>query len=281
MIKKIIHLADIHLRTFKLHKEYSEAFDETINQINKLTQDYQRNEIRIVIAGDYVHQKITISNELLVIGTKFLKQLEGLAPVIIISGNHDALEGNKDRLDSITPMVNLLSDLDITYYKGESDCYLDDNIVWCVYSIFDENKSPDIDKARKQYGDDKKYIGLFHGPIVGLKTDLGYEFDHGADKEKFSGCDAVLCGDIHKRGGLIYEEPVSEFETKQIPIIMSGSLVQQNYGESINNHGFLVWDVDSLTYEEYDVKTDFGFYLFNIKSLDDIENDNEILINNK
>ena len=85
MVKKIIHLADIHLRTFKLHKEYSEAFDETVKQVNTLIQDYERNEVRIVIAGDYVHQKITISNELLVIGTKFLKQLEGLAPVIIIS----------------------------------------------------------------------------------------------------------------------------------------------------------------------------------------------------
>ena len=279
MIKKIIHLADIHLRTFKLHKEYSEAFDETVKKINTLIQDYDRDEVRIVIAGDYVHQKITISNELLVIGTKFLKRLEGLAPVIIISGNHDTLEGNKDRLDSITPMVNLLSDLDITYYKDESDCYLDDNIVWCVYSIFDENKTPDIYKSMKKFGNDKTYVGLFHGPIVGLKTDLGYEFDHGADKEKFSGCDFVLCGDIHKRGGLIYEEQVNEFETKQIPIIMSGSLVQQNYGENINNHGFLYWDVEDRTYEEVNIETDFGFYLFNIKSLDDIENDNEILIN--
>jgi DNA repair exonuclease SbcCD nuclease subunit len=279
MVKKIIHLSDIHLRTFKLHKEYSEAFDETIRQINNLIQGYSRNEVRIVITGDYVHQKITISNELLVIGTKFLKQLEEIAPLIIIGGNHDCLDGNKDRLDSITPMVGLLSDLDITYYKGESDCYLDDNIVWCVYSIFDENKSPDIDEARKKHGNDKKYIGLFHGPIVGLKTDLGYEFDHGADKEKFAGCDVVLCGDIHKRGGLVYEEQVSEFETREILIMQAGSLIQQNYGENINKHGFLVWDVETLKYEEYDVKTDFGFYLFSINSLDDIETGSEKLLN--
>ena len=281
MIKKIIHTADWHIKNYKHHKEYRDMFNIFTLKIKELVEGYQRDEIRIVIAGDLLHQKINITNEQILLTVHILKELEVVAPLIIIAGNHDLNLSNKDRLDSITPMVNLLSDLDITYYKGESDCHLDDNIVWCVYSIFDENKSPDIDKARKQYGDDKKYIGLFHGPIVGLKTDLGYEFDHGADKEKFSGCDAVLCGDIHKRGGLIYEEPVSEFETKQIPIIMSGSLIQQNYGESINNHGFLVWDVDSLTYEEYDVKTDFGFYLFNIKSLDDIENDNEILINNK
>jgi DNA repair exonuclease SbcCD nuclease subunit len=130
-----------------------------------------------------------------------LKKLEKIAPVVLIAGNHDLVESNKDRLDSLTPMVNLLSELEIRYYK-KSECILDDNIVWCVYSIFEENAKPDIAAARAEYGDDKKYIGLFHGPLVGSTTDIGYEIEHGYGLDIFDGCDAVMCGDIHKRNTL-------------------------------------------------------------------------------
>jgi len=211
-VKVVIHMADIHLRTFRMHEEYGEVFKTTLKRIRNLVKDYDREEIRIVIAGDYVHQKITISNELLILGTWFLRKLEAIAPVIMIAGNHDLLENNKDRIDSLTPMVKLLPGLNINYYTGESSCYLDNNIVWCVYSIFDENNRPDIEKARAEFGDDKTYIGLFHGPVVGLKTDLGYEFDHGANINIFSGCDIVMMGDIHKRGGLILEDKIEVSE---------------------------------------------------------------------
>ena len=268
-IKLCIHMGDIHIRTFKMHEEYAEAFKKTLKEIRLLVDGYDREEVRIVIAGDYVHQKITISNELLVLGTWFLKKLEKIAPVVLIAGNHDLIESNKDRLDSLTPMVNLLSDIDIRYYK-KSECILDGNIVWCVYSIFEENARPDIESARAEYGDDKKYIGLFHGPLVGSTTDIGYEIDHGYGLEIFDGCDAVMCGDIHKRQKLVYNG---------IPIVMPSSLIQQNFGEKVSNHGFLSWNVDKLTYESHNVETDYGFYQFKIKSIDDIENNNEIITN--
>lgn len=269
MVKCIIHLGDIHLRTYKRHDEYGEAFKKTIKEIKKLASSYERDEIRIVIAGDYVHQKITISNEMLVLGTWFLKKLEKIAPVILIAGNHDLVQSNSDRMDSLTPMVNLLTDLDIRYYK-KSECILDDNIVWCVYSIFENNSRPDIESARQEFGDDKKYIGLFHGPLIGSSTDIGYTIDHGYGVEIFDGCSAVFCADIHKRQKLTY---------KTTPIVFCGSLVQQNFGESINNHGFLSWDVETLTYTEHNIDNDYGFYQFTLNSIDDIETESEILKN--
>jgi DNA repair exonuclease SbcCD nuclease subunit len=269
-IKVVIHMADIHLRTFRMHEEYGEAFKLTLKKIRNLVKDYDRDEIRIVIAGDYVHQKITISNELLILGTWFLRKLETIAPVIIIAGNHDLLENNKDRVDSITPMVKLLPDLNISYFTGESSCYLDNNIVWCVYSIFDENNRPNIEKARDEFGDDKTYIGLYHAPVLGARTDIGYEFDHGMSFEHFEGCDMVMMGDIHKR---------QIWNHKGIPIAYPASLIQQNFGETITNHGFLLWDIESKTIQEHNIETEYGFYQFRIKSLEDIENDNEILTN--
>ena len=205
MVKAVIHLADIHIRTFRLHDEYKEVFYTLLKDIKTLVEGYSRDETRIVIAGDLVHQKIVISNEQLILGTWFLRALEQIAPVILIAGNHDLLENNKDRMDSITPMVQFLPDENINFFK-ESKCYLDDDIVWCVYSIFEENKRPNIEGARAEFGPDKTYIGLFHGPLIGAKTDIGYTIDHGAELEQFDGCDLVMCGDIHQRQKFLHKQ---------------------------------------------------------------------------
>ena len=269
MIKKIVHLADIHIRTFRMHDEYQDVFKSLINDLTDLLVDYKREEIRVVIAGDLVHQKIVISNEQLMLGTWFLRKLDEIAPVILIAGNHDLLENNKDRMDSITPMVQFLPDKDINYFK-ESKCYLDGDVVWCVYSIFEENARPDIEGARVQFGDDKTYIGLYHAALINAKTDIGYEIDHGADLDIFEGCDMVMLGDIHKR---------QVFNHKGIIIAYPSSLIQQNFGENITKHGFLLWDVETRTFTEHDVENKSPYYQFRIKSMEDIENGTEKITN--
>lgn len=268
-IRKIIHTADIHIRTYRLHDEYKEVFTKLINDIKDLVKDYNRDEVRIVIAGDLVHQKIVISNEQLILGTWLLRELEKIAPLIIIAGNHDLLENNKDRMDSITPMVQFLPDKDINYFK-ESKCYLDDNIVWCTYSIFEENKRPNIEAARLQFGPDKTYVGLFHAPIMNAKTDIGYEIDHGVELDIFNGCDLVMLGDIHMR---------QIFNHNGVIIAYPSSLLQQNFGENVSGHGFLLWDVETKQPTAYDVENQYPFYHFKIKSLDDLETNSEKLVN--
>ena len=269
MVKKIIHTADIHIRTFRQHDEYQEVFKKLFSDITDLVKDYKKEEVRIVVAGDLVHQKIVISNEQLMLGTWFLRNLEEIAPVIIIAGNHDLLENNKDRMDSITPMVQFLPDTNINYFK-ENKCYLDDNIVWCVYSIFEENLKPNIKEARKKYGKDKKHIGLFHAPVNGAITSVGFEFEEHAELEQFDGCDAVLMGDIHHR---------QNFVRKGVNITYCGSFIQQDFGERVNGHGYLIWDVEHLDYTEHNIVTDYGYYVFKINSLEDIDNQREYLTN--
>jgi DNA repair exonuclease SbcCD nuclease subunit len=210
-VKKVIHLADIHLRTYRMHDEYKEVFQTLLVDVNKLLNGYNREEIRIVIAGDLVHQKIVISNEQLMLGTWFLRELEKIAPLIIIAGNHDLLENNKDRMDSISPMVQFLPDKEISFFK-ETKAYLDNNIVWCVYSIFEGNTKPDIEAARLKFGDDKTYIGLYHAAVMNAKTDIGYEINHGASLSIFEGCDLVMLGDIHKRNLFLHQETLEIYE---------------------------------------------------------------------
>jgi len=252
-----------------MHEEYMSVFKNLMSDLTDLLSEYKKEEIRIVIAGDLVHQKIVISNEQLMLGTWFLRNLEEIAPVIMIAGNHDLLENNKDRIDSISPMVQFLFDKNVNYFK-ESKCYLDDNIVWCVYSIFEDNSRPDIEAAREQFGNDKTYIGLYHAPIINAKTDIGYEIDHGGELEIFEGCDIAMLGDIHKR---------QSFNHKGIPIAYPSSLIQQNFGENVSKHGFLLWDVETKTFTEHDVDNKSPFYQFKIKSLEDLDNGTEVLTN--
>jgi DNA repair exonuclease SbcCD nuclease subunit len=269
MVKTIVHIADIHIRTYRLHDEYKEIMFSFFKQLKEQLKNQKSEEIRIAIVGDLVHQKIVISNEQLILGTWFIRELEKIAPVIIIAGNHDLLENNKDRMDSITPMVQFLPETNVNYFK-DGGCYLDDNIVWCVYSIFDENNRPDIESARKEFGDDKTYVGLYHAPIINAKTDIGYVIDHGSELEVFNGCDMVLLGDIHKR---------QSFNHNGIRIAYPSSLIQQNFGENVSKHGFLLWDVGSRSFTEHDVENKYSLYNIRIKSLDDIEKNKEIFTN--
>ncbi len=59
---------------------------------------------------------------------------------------------------------------------------------------------------------------------------------------------------------------------------MVGSLVQQNFGESINKHGMCIIDIEKDKHKFKDIKNKWGFYSFKIKSIDDIENEKELLL---
>lgn len=201
MIKKIIHVSDLHIRTNEYHETYKKQFQCLINDIKEKIIGFEKNEIRICVTGDIAHQKINISNEQIILTSKFISDLEKIGIVVIIPGNHDFLEKNHERLDSITPIVEILNNDNIRYYKN-SGVYDDENIKWVVYSLYQHNVKPEFEKF------DGLYVGLFHGPIQGFSTDLGFDFEDGYDKINFHSCDIVLCGDIHKRSIVNIEKEI-------------------------------------------------------------------------
>jgi DNA repair exonuclease SbcCD nuclease subunit len=193
-----------------------------------------------------------------------LTECSSIAKTIIIPGNHDFLVNNTERLDALSPIISSLNSNDISYYKDRG-VYEDENISWCVYSQYQGNIPPDIVDAKGVK------IGLFHGPIQGMKTDLGFDFgDEAYDVEKFDGLETVLCGDIHKR---------QEFKIKLGKGYMIGSPIQQNIGESIGKHGYGIYDVETKEYSYVDLPNSKPFMKFSIKSFEDIENGTEKLQN--
>jgi DNA repair exonuclease SbcCD nuclease subunit len=264
MIEKIAHIADIHFRNIQRHEEFRAICENFIDQMVNIKPD------RIVIAGDIVHSRNQISPELVNEVSWFLNECSKVSgKVVIIPGNHDIVEQNKERMDALTPIINTLNVDNISYYT-KSGLYKDDNVVWSVFSIFDNHMAPEGLEMRPHEG---IYIGLYHGTIVGAVNEMGFKFTHGAELTKFRYCDLVLCGDIHKR---------QVFKSDNTPIIMVGSFIQQNFGETISEHGFnMVYlsEDNKITNEFHDIENPIKYLTFKINDITDINDGNEILVN--
>lgn len=66
---------------------------------------------------------------------------------------------------------------------------------------------------------------------------------------------------------------------KIIPVAQVGSLIQQNFGENVSNHGYLIWDVKSKTFTEHNIDNKYPLYNIRIRSLNDLDNGSEIITN--
>ena len=258
MIKKLVHFSDLHIRLFKDHELYRSILVDMFNQWKEIAPD------RIVFTGDLVHSKNQMTPELIEFVAWTLTECSKITKTVLIIGNHDFLENNMSRLDALTPIIDSLQDENIVYLKNRG-VYDDQNIDWVVYSLMDHNIPPDIEKS------DRVKIGLFHGPVQGLTTDIGYKFETGFESDKFDGCDLVLCGDIHKRQ--VFNIPGGK------KAYMVGSTIQQNFGETINKHGYGIYDVENDKYEFVDLKNPKPFLSFKLKSFDDIIDGTEKLAN--
>ena len=60
---------------------------------------------------------------------------------------------------------------------------------------------------------------------------------------------------------------------------MVGSLIQQNFGESLKNHGFGVYSVSKNKYKFEEVDNYRPYLNFKIKDIEDIEKEKERLTN--
>ena len=273
-IKVIIHIADIHIRNFVRLEEYSEQLTKVIDKCKEIATKYEKDEVRIVISGDLVHSKNTISNELIVFASFFLRQLEEIAKVIVIAGNHDLIVENQSRTDTLTALFDtanfencIFLDAELDYKSG---CAIDNNVVWVLYSIYEDFLRPTNLEELKESHVDSKFIGLFHGQVIGSTLNNGYISDSGLDGNAFDGCDCVMAGHLHKRQVL---------NRGNAEIVYPGSLIQQTYGETISQHGFAIWNIEDMTYEFVDIESDYGLYDVEINDINDIDDDKERLVN--
>ena len=252
-VKYIYHLADLHIRNLKRHKEYREVLNKFLADV-----DSQNLENSIIyLAGDIAHAKTEMSPELVREITWFFTECAKRKPTFVITGNHDCNLNNKDRLDVLTPICDNLSLPNLVYLRDTGVYQITDDITFTVYSILD--KKENWPKGKDVNGNKK--ICFFHGPVDAAKTDIGYVVSsHNFTPDMFDGFDMVLMGDIHKRQVVQQRDKVN---SKPI-VVYAGSTVQQNHGEYLENHGYLLWDVEKETFEEFNLHNEYGYLTIDI-----------------
>lgn len=258
-IDNVIHIADIHIRLTKRHDEYQNTFNKFYAVLDKLKNP---SGAVLVIAGDVFHNKSDLSPECVKIASDFLKNCADRIPTILTAGNHDATLANKNRLDCLTPIVETLRHSNL-YYLKTTDVYQYENILFNNYSVFDESdkyiKYDDI-PAKYRLATDH-HIALFHGPVNNAITDIGYAVSNRAiTNELFDGHHIAMLGDIHKHQVL---QQYDDYEGKPV-IVYAGSLIQQNHGEELKGHGFVLWNLKTKEFKQFDLPNEYGFFTVEI-----------------
>lgn len=249
-VTKIYHLADIHIpRDNTRYKEYDEVINRALNEIKKDT-----GESLIVLCGDIVDFKTNVTNEAVRFTGKFLLKLAELTDVIIIAGNHDTNIGNVNILDTLQTVLTLIQPKNKIHYLRNSGLYNYSNIIFSVTSLFDKTL---IRANTIQRTNDTILIALYHGFVFGSELDIGYiKNDDAFKKDDFNGYDYVLLGDIHKH------QYLDENKTMAYP----SSLVQKTHQESLNDHGYIKWDLLNKTSEFVRIPNDYGFISLTVEN---------------
>ncbi len=272
---KIAHLADIQIRFGTRHEEYRQVFERLYEDLKKQKPD------RIYLAGDLVHHKINMSPGSFNLLAEFFLKLAKIAPTDVILGNHDLNLAQLDQGDAISPIFHLANMIEegddkkayivtnknkdkidyskkAVYYFPDSGFYnISEELVYGVYSCKD-NEILSLEK--KEPG--KKYVAFYHGTVYGARNDNGM-MSHGDNLMRlstFNNFDMVMLGDIHEYQ--VFREDES--------CAYSGSLIQQNFGESIDK-GYLLWNTDDCTHERKYIMNDFGFAKIDISRGEDID----------
>jgi exonuclease SbcC len=218
---KIAHISDTHIHNTKEHSLYRTIFSELYKVLKSKKVDC------IVHTGDIYHNKINLSPEAFNLAGEFFNHLANIAPTFCILGNHDCLVSNMSRLDSISPLENLINNKNFKFLK-DSGIYNHENFDFIVHSVLDKEYPEFI------LDENKINIALYHGIVSGVNTIEEYQLNKLSHKY-FQKFDYTFLGDIHE------SNLVLDLNGK---IRYPGSTIQQNFGES-ENKGFLLWDIKS------------------------------------
>jgi len=265
----IFHLSDLHIRNGDKiscrYEEYNDVFNNTIisikNEIKELKLSF--NDYIIVITGDIFHNKNNIGNYGLLLYKNFIEKLVKLGRVIIFHGNHDR---NQSDIEQPSLVFSSTFNIDNLIILNDTTSFIIDNIGFSYVSIDDtldiyrnSGRIQDLPEFPKIIEDVEYKIGLFHGTFAKVKLYNGEEIredtkPYPLEWIKDLNLDFMLLGDIHLRQVFNYKKTICGY---------SGSLIQQNYGEDILNHGYLLWHLKNKKVEEINIYNNIGY--INIK----------------
>lgn len=286
MFNSIIQISDIHIRIGDQSKsrydEYCSAFSR-LRETLRLQPSIIEHTAVIAITGDVFHHKNKLEPYGLELAVKLLQGLSELAPVIIIRGNHDYRQDLPSERDMITALMSY-SIPNVTYLDT-TGLHTFDNLTIGVVAIQDTllyGATSGISRELPpfplptQHHEGHYNVAMFHGSITGSTLQNGMSLSptlHGYPIDWFKGYDAILLGDIHvqqiHRADVMKcnEDSVGystlmgcyKYSSDTSPWGYPGSLIQQDFGESLTGHGYLVWDLQHKRIYAYQLHHTHGF----------------------
>ena len=244
MYKYIIHIADIHIHDTNYNKLlYSFMMFERIMKKLLLQLKANNMEIIICIVGDIFEYKTKVSSNDIILFNKLISLIDTLQiNTIIIPGNHDTNcninNFNKTNITYDDLISSLLINNKSNYVKcyNKTGVYTYDNINFYVHSVIDKQIPSKINS-------DNISVSLIHDTLKEININgvqLNKESKYNS-KDLSKLYDFTLLGDIHKY--ILFCDNVA----------YCGSFVQKNIGESIDHHGFILWDIFNKKSTFYEV----------------------------
>ena len=271
-ITHIFHLSDIHIRAGDTERsredEYRCVFDTLFDKL-RTHAAIQAKTALIVVPGDIFHHKNVLNPPGYEIAHHFFQGLSTLSRTVIIRGNHDYRQDLPDEKDFISAIMK--NNYPNITYLDKTGTHEFENVGIGLVAIQDAllaNATSGISRDLVPFPSpafSSKVtcsVALFHGSITKARLQNGFLYDspNGYPLEWFDGYDMVLLGDIHlqqvNRATLVSP---GTYKVEKGTWAYPGSLIQQDFGESLLGHGYLEWDLGKGLVHEHHVPNTYGF----------------------
>ena len=280
-IQHIFHISDIHIRAGDSERSREAEYIQVFENLFDLLKTFPSIEDGlIVVTGDLFHNKHLIGPPGIEIAVHLFQGLSALAPTVIIRGNHDYRQDLPDEKDLITAIMKY--NIPNLHYFNETGNYEIENIGIGLVAIQDallRNSTSGIARTLPAFPSVNEFsssvthtIALFHGSITKARLQNGtlYESSEGYPLDWFQEYDLVLLGDIHlqqvNRATRLNQPLTNQTKATKLTTYLTqkgtwaypGSLIQQDFGESLLGHGLLHWDLERNYVSEYHIHNQSG-----------------------
>lgn len=285
-IEHIFHVSDIHIRTGdKIASRYDEYMNVFKNLVIRLKEhpSVENGTCIAVVTGDIFHDKVKLSACSVQLFSAFIRSLSSLMPLYIIRGNHD-YQQDKPEIDDLIQSVMQCYDIHVDkkeddvnlgniYYMNTTDHYIANNIGFGVVSVQDTlvdgtssgkqlDKLPLFPSPSEFPNTVTTTVALFHGTIINSTLQNYSSSTEGYPLHWFDGYDIGCFGDVHLQQIHNIDDKIDDktsgWHSTKMTWGYPGSLIQQNFGEEIINHGVFDWNIKDKTVSAMNIKNDYG-----------------------
>lgn len=278
-LPKIFHISDLHIRSSPQraagrYEEFSHVFEAVTRRCRDACREAAPQRVIVAITGDVFHCKQRYSPQGLALFHVLVQELACVAHAVwIIPGNHDVSQADPSQPDLVSTALGAYADAKVRVL--DRTCLLPDVVPGVDLSVLDvrdvlvpgaghgvlpPDQLPDVPRRDTA----NLRVALFHGTVLEMVP----QARSGVPASLFDGFDAVLLGDIHAPGARgadpagpgAWTWPRTRTRERRAPVMAyAGSLVQQNAGEPLHPHGFLLWDLERRTLALEHVANASGF----------------------